>query len=146
MSRWEGNAAGRLHEAALELFSQRGYEQTTVADIAERAGLTRRTFFRHFADKREVLFWGEDLLHDLLVLAVAGAAESSSAVDALAAGLRPAMAAFYQNRPRENARRRHAVLAANDALQERESLKLSRLTEASLPHCAGAEYLNRVRP
>ena len=58
MSRWEPNARGRLEQAALELFIERGFEQTTVAEIAQRAGLTERTFFRYFADKREVLFAG----------------------------------------------------------------------------------------
>ena len=58
MTRWEPNARGRLERAALELYGERGFEQTTVAEIAERAGLTERTFFRHFADKREVLFCG----------------------------------------------------------------------------------------
>ena len=58
MGRWQPDAAGRLQQAALELYAERGYEQTTVAEISERAGLTERTFFRHFADKREVLFRG----------------------------------------------------------------------------------------
>ena len=58
MGRWEPNARGRLEQAALELYVERGFEQTTVAEIAQRAGLTERTFFRHFADKREVLFQG----------------------------------------------------------------------------------------
>ncbi|MEV1202780.1 helix-turn-helix domain-containing protein, partial [Microbispora rosea] len=62
MGRWEPNARGRLAKAALELYVERGYEQTTVAEIAKRAGLTERTFFRHFADKREVLFSGSDAL------------------------------------------------------------------------------------
>ncbi|MCW2497931.1 MAG: regulatory protein TetR, partial [Jatrophihabitans sp.] len=58
MGRWEPGAAGRLGAAAMELYVERGFEQTTVADIAERAGVTARTFFRHYADKREVLFSG----------------------------------------------------------------------------------------
>ena len=58
MARWEPDSRGRLEQAALELYGERGFEQTTVAEIAERAGLTERTFFRHFADKREVLFGG----------------------------------------------------------------------------------------
>ncbi len=67
MSRWEPNARGRLEEAALELYTERGFDETTVAEIAERAGLTERTFFRHFADKREVLFGGQDALLELFV-------------------------------------------------------------------------------
>ena len=64
MSRWEPDARGRLERAALELYGERGFEQTTVAEIAARAGLTERTFFRHFADKREVLFGGAGQLQD----------------------------------------------------------------------------------
>ena len=67
MGRWEPDARGRLEQAALELYGERGFEQTTVAEIAARAGLTERTFFRHFADKREVLFWGAGALQELLV-------------------------------------------------------------------------------
>ena len=62
MGRWEPDARGRLVKAAMELYGERGFEQTTVAEIAERAGLTERTFFRHFADKREVLFAGAGAL------------------------------------------------------------------------------------
>ena len=67
MGRWEPNARGRLAQAALELYGERGFEQTTVAEIAKRAGLTERTFFRYFADKREVLFWGSASLQELLI-------------------------------------------------------------------------------
>ena len=90
MGRWEPNARGRLEQAAMELFIERGFEQTTVAEIAERAGLTERTFFRHFADKREVLFWGQGALQDLLVSAVAGAPDSAAPIDAVAAALEAA--------------------------------------------------------
>ncbi|ORV24648.1 hypothetical protein AWB98_20620 [Mycolicibacterium conceptionense] len=113
--------------AALELYHGQGYEQTTVAQIAQRAGLTTRTSFRHYADKREVLFGGEGALHELLVLAIAGVAESTSPIEAFAAGLKPAMRVYFQERPRETACQRHQIIAANAALQERESLKLSRL-------------------
>ena len=58
MARWEPDARGRLEKAALDVFRERGYAHTTVGDIAERAGLTERTFFRYFTDKREVLFSG----------------------------------------------------------------------------------------
>jgi len=67
MVRWEPGGQGRLAQAAMELYGERGFDQTTVAEIAERAGLTERTFFRHFSDKREVLFFGAQALQDLLV-------------------------------------------------------------------------------
>ncbi len=67
MVRWEPGSQGRLAQAALELYGERGYDQTTVAEIAERAGLTERTFFRYFSDKREVLFSGAKALQELLV-------------------------------------------------------------------------------
>ena len=135
MSRWEPNARGRLEEAALELYSERGFDQTTVAEIAERAGLTERTFFRHFADKREVLFGGEGMLDELVTGAVAGAAESVGPIDAVAEGL-AAIGEFFRG-CREHARRRQAVIAANPELQERELIKLSRLAAAT------AEVLRR---
>src|SRR5579872_7436520 len=87
MSRWEPNARGRLEQAALELYVERGFDQTTVAQIAQRAGLTERTFFRHFTDKREVLFWGAGALQELLVSTVAGAPASAAPIDAVGAAL-----------------------------------------------------------
>lgn len=128
MSRWEPNARGRLAEAALELYSERGYEQTTVAEIARRAGLTERTFFRHYTDKREVLFGGSGALQELFVRAVAEAPESAAPIDAIAAGLEAVSAVFVGRR--EQARRRQAVIAANAELQERELIKLASLAAA----------------
>ena len=78
MVRWEPDSRGRLAQAAMELYGERGFDQTTVADIAERAGLTERTFFRHFTDKREVLFSGAQALQDLLVTTVVGAPVSTT--------------------------------------------------------------------
>src|ERR1700722_17641079 len=97
MSRWEPDAQGRLAQAALELYVERGYEQTTVAEIASRAGLTERTFFRYFADKREVLFGGSSALQELLVSTVTGAPKSLPPIDAVAVGLE-AMASLLQDR------------------------------------------------
>src|ERR1700737_1833792 len=90
MGRWEPNARGRLEQAAPQLLIERGVEQTTVAEIARRAGLTERTFFRHFADKREVLFWGAPALQELVVCTVASAPASASPIDAVAAALEAA--------------------------------------------------------
>src|ERR1035441_3561544 len=90
MGRWEPNARGRLERAALELYIERGFDQTTVAEIAARAGLTERTFFRHFADKREVLFAGAVELQEFLVKTLASAPDSAAPIDAVAAAFEAA--------------------------------------------------------
>jgi AcrR family transcriptional regulator len=128
MTRWEPNARGRLERAALELYGERGFEQTTVAEIAKRAGLTERTFFRHFADKREVLFWGAGALQELLVSTVASAPDSAAPIDAVAAAIEAAGVVLQERR--EYARQRQAVIAANVELQERELIKLASLAAA----------------
>jgi AcrR family transcriptional regulator len=128
MARWEPDSRGRLAQAAMALYGERGFEQTTVAEIAKRAGLTERTFFRHFADKREVLFAGAEDLQELLVGTVGDAPDSATPLDALAAGLLAA-AALLQER-REFSRRRQAIIAANPELQERELIKLATLASA----------------
>jgi AcrR family transcriptional regulator len=121
---------GRLpsQQAALALYSERGYAQTTVAEIAERAGLSERTFFRHFADKREVLFAGAGALQQLLVDTVAAAPEGSAPIDAVAAALDAAAEMFAERR--EGASRRQAIIAANAELHERELIKLASLAAA----------------
>ena len=128
MSRWEPNARGRLERAALELYGERGFEQTTVAEIAERAGLTERTFFRHFADKREVLFWGAGALQELLMGTLVSTPDSAAPIDAVAAAIEAAGALLQERR--EYARQRQAVIAANVELQERELIKLASLASA----------------
>ncbi len=128
MGRWEPDARGRLEQAALELFGERGFEQTTVAEIAGRAGLTERTFFRYFADKREVLFWGADALQELLVGTVASAPDSVAPIDAVAAALEAAGAVLQERR--DFARQRQAVIDANAELRERELIKLASLASA----------------
>ena len=125
MGRWEPNARGRLEQAALELFTERGFEQATVTDIARRAGLTQRTFFRHFADKREVLFWGQGALQELLVGAVASAPDSAAPIDAVAAAL-AAAGALLQER-HGPARQRQAIINAHPELRERELIKFTKL-------------------
>ncbi|GAA0424018.1 TetR family transcriptional regulator [Leifsonia naganoensis] len=128
MGRWEPDAQGRMRLAALELYLDPGFEQTTVADIAERAGVTERTFFRYFTDKREVLFDATGQMeHD--VLAVLAATDPSlPALDAAGEALADGTAMLEERR--EYARRRAAAIAANASLQERELLKLAQLGEA----------------
>jgi AcrR family transcriptional regulator len=128
MTRWEPNARGRLEQAALELYRERGFDQTTVAEIAERAGLTERTFFRYFADKREVLFWGQDMLREIYVSTIADAPDSATPIDAVAAALLAAAPVFRDRH--DLARQRQAVIAANPGLQERELLKRASLASA----------------
>jgi len=124
MSRWEPNAPGRLQQAAFELYTERGYDQTTVAEIAARAGLTERTFFRHFADKREVLFAGGDRFRAALVDPVDAAPPSATPLEAVLAGVEGAGCVFPAL---DLVRRRQALLLANPELQERELIKLASL-------------------
>ncbi|MFJ2826573.1 helix-turn-helix domain-containing protein [Streptomyces sp. NPDC087263] len=128
MGRWEPNARGRLAQAALELYSERGYEQTTVTEIARRAGLTERTFFRHYADKREVLFEGSTSLEELLVGALNGTPASAAPIDAVAAALDAAAAVFEEHRA--HSQKRQKIIAANTELRERELIKLASLSAA----------------
>ncbi len=128
MARWQPDASGRLQQAALTLYGERGFDSTTVAEIAERAGLTKRTFFRYFADKREVLFYGAEALEELLVTEVGAAPESAGPLDAVAAALDAAASAFEERR--EFAARRQRIIAANPELQERELIKLAKLAGA----------------
>src|SRR3954454_21225053 len=125
MSRWEADGHGRLERAALALYGERGFDNTTVAEIAQRAGVTERTFFRHFADKREVLFPPEGAQHlqELLVGAVATAPVSMALIDVVAAGLEAAAAPLQARR--DWARQRAAIIAANPELRERELIKLT---------------------
>jgi AcrR family transcriptional regulator len=128
MGRWEPDARGRLEQAALALYGERGFEQTTVAEIAKRAGLTERTFFRYFADKREVLFWGAGTLREFLVSSVASAPDSAAPIDAVIAALEAAGPVFQERR--ESALQRQAVIRANAELRERELIKLASLASA----------------
>ncbi len=129
MGRWAPDALGRLQRAALELYGERGFESTTVAEIAERAGLTERTFFRHFADKREVLFWGSASLQAFLTDNVDNSCDSLSPIDVIVDALCAAADVIFEER-RELAERRQAVIAANPELQEREQVKLASLVSA----------------
>lgn len=128
MARWEPNARERLQQAALELYGERGFEQTTVAEIARRAGLTERTFFRYFADKPEVLFYGAEALQEGIVARVASAPDSAAPLEAVASALE-ATAGIFQG-VRDYSVKRQAVIEANPGLRERELIKLARLASA----------------
>ena len=128
MGRWEPDGRSRLEQAAMALYIDRGYEETTVAQIAERAGLTERTFFRHFGDKREVLFSGAAALEVLLVTAVTDAPASATPLEAVAIALE-AVGPMFEER-REFAPKRQAIILSSVELRERELIKLASLSVA----------------
>ena len=127
MARWQPDARGRLEAAAFELFRERGFEQTTVPAIAERAGVDKRTFYRLFGDKREALFSGSGHLEDVLVKAVI---ETDAApFEAVVAAFRQVAHEFFADRL-ELVRVRHSIIASSPELQERELRKMGSLTAA----------------
>jgi AcrR family transcriptional regulator len=126
MVRWEPGARERLQKAALELFATRGYEQTTATEIAQSVGLTERTFFRHFSDKREVLFYGQHLLVQAFLDGVQTAPAGASPIEIVSCALRSAASLFPDER-RAFSRNRQSVIDQNPALQERERHKLASL-------------------
>ncbi|MEV4099356.1 TetR family transcriptional regulator [Nonomuraea sp. NPDC049649] len=128
MSRWKPDARGRLEKAALELYNHQGFDATTVAEIAARAGLTERTFYRHFADKREVLFPGGNPLAGTLADAAAAAPSSLAPLEVISHALTEAAPVFEERA--DLVRQRQAVIAANPELQERELAKLAALVSA----------------
>ncbi len=122
MARWEPNAPERLAQAALDLFAERGYENTSVIDIARRAGLGKTAFFRHFQDKREVLF-GRGTMDELVTEAIAAAPAAATPLEAVAYALDAAGREVFTPARREFTVRRQAVIAAHSELREREALK-----------------------
>ncbi len=133
MARWEPGTQQRLAQAALDLFTAQGFEQTTTAQIAESVGVTERTFFRHFADKREVLFAGQELLGEAFLRGIDSAPADAAPLDVVAAALRSG-AAFFTEERRAWSRARQWVIDANPGLQERERHKMAAL--AGLVHDA----------
>ena len=131
MGRWEPDASGRLQQAAIELYRERGYDETTVAQIAARAGLTERTFFRYFADKREVLFFGAEKLQAFLVERVTGARAGAPPMEVVATAV-DAVARASDETPgfADFARQRQALIQAHAELRERELIKLASLGSA----------------
>lgn len=128
MAKKVDDARVRLQRAALELFQERGYDRTTAAEIAARAGVTERTFFRHFADKREVLFDGEAVLRAALTAAIADAPDRLGPLDTLFRAFRSVVAVLEDNRP--FSKPRHEVISGTPALHERELAKLAGLADA----------------
>jgi AcrR family transcriptional regulator len=128
MSRWKPDAEGRLMSAAITLFDEQGYEETTVAQIAEAAGLTKRTFFRYFSDKREVLFGGSPELERRWLEGMAAAPPDASPLAVVLAGLDPVAEMFVERH--DFARVRSRIIVANPELQERELIKLQNLAGA----------------
>jgi len=128
MARWRPGARERLQAAALERFAEQGFDGTTVAEIAASAGLTERTFFRYFSDKREVLFFGQDTFERMFLEGVDNA-DDGDPMSIVAAALESATA-FFPDERRPWSRARQAVIDADPSLQERELLKLSSLAAA----------------
>jgi AcrR family transcriptional regulator len=126
MVRWEPGARERLQAAALELFYARGFEQVTAAEIAQSVGLTERTFFRHFSDKREVLFFGQEQFLQSFIDGVDAAPRDASPFEVIASALHMA-ATFFPDERRAYARLRQSVIEQNPALRERELHKLAGL-------------------
>src|SRR5690348_17998244 len=126
MARWEPGARERLQAAALELFATRGFEQVTAAEIAQSVGLTERTFFRHFSDKREVLFYGQQQFLQAFVGGVDAAPPDASPLEIIASALHAA-ASFFPDERRPYSRMRQSVIDQNPALRERELHKLANL-------------------
>ncbi|HEX4255041.1 MAG TPA: helix-turn-helix domain-containing protein [Streptosporangiaceae bacterium] len=131
MARWEPNTKERLVQAALDLFAEQGYDATTVNEIAERAGVTKMTFFRHFPDKREVLFAaGQEVHSQILADAIAAAPDPATPLQAVAAAL-DALAATFTDDRREFAARLRVVVAGQRELRERAASKHNGLVEAT---------------
>ena len=129
MARWEPDARGRLIQAAIDLFGEQGYDQTTVAQIAERAGLTKTTFFRHFPDKREVLFIGQAALMEHARAGVAATPADADALTAVAAAIE-AMAKAHTEQQRAYGQQLGEVVAASHELRERAAFKRASIATA----------------
>jgi len=130
VARWEPGAAERLHRAALELFVEQGFAETTVPQITARAGLTTRTFFRHFADKREVLFAGETHVPEGVARVFAEASPGASPLDVVVEGLVTVVAPRFDGL-HGYLRTRRGVVESDEGLRERELRKLTVLRDAA---------------
>lgn len=129
VSRWEPGAAERLQAAAIELFVEQGFADTTVPQITARSGLTTRTFFRHFPDKREVLFAGEDELPEVVARVFAEADPALTPMEVIITGLSGVVASRLDGQ-HAYFRIRRAIISSDGGLQERELHKLARIVHA----------------
>jgi len=129
MGRWEPDARGRLLRAAIELFTEHGYDATTAARIAAHAGLTKTTLFRHFADKREILFQGQDALVAAVVAGVVAAPADAAPAELVRAGV-ASLCAAHADDLHDVGRLLDPLLAATPELRERATFKRSAITEA----------------
>ncbi len=127
MSRWQPDAPQRLQQAAIELFLEKGYEGTTVEEIAQRAQLTPRTFFRYFADKREVLFFGTEKFEQAVVIGV-HREKSVDPLERVVIAFETVSTEYFDSRA-EAVRRRRVIIQSSPELQEREGQKMGRITE-----------------
>jgi AcrR family transcriptional regulator len=130
MARWQPGARERLQAVTLELFAEQGFEGTTVAEIASRAGLTERTFFRYFTDKREVLFTGQDTFEGMFVDQIAAAPPDTQPFAVVNRALQAVATDFFPPERQPFSRQRQTIIDANPGLRERELLKLTGLTSA----------------
>jgi AcrR family transcriptional regulator len=130
MARWEPDARGRLEKAAMELFQKRGYVQTTVEEIATHAGLTERTFFRYFTDKREVLFSGSKALEKSIIDRIESAPREARPLDVVVSAFEAAGAELQGLRDLNFVRARYALVTQHAEIQERELIKLASLAAA----------------
>jgi AcrR family transcriptional regulator len=130
VARWQPNPRERLERAAIELFAAQGYDETTVEQIAAGAGLARSTFFRHFGDKREILFGGQDGLPARLADGIENAPTHQTALEAIETAFTGIAEIWFTPERRDLAPRRISVIASNPELTERELLKRRRITHA----------------
>ncbi len=126
MSRWQPDAPLRLQQAAMELFSEKGYEGTTVEEIAQRAQLTQRTFFRYFADKREVLFWGTEVFEEAVIGGL-GERTTEEPLERVVSSFESLALEYFDSRA-EAVKKRQTIIQSNPELQEREGQKMAKIS------------------
>ncbi|OLF16987.1 TetR/AcrR family transcriptional regulator [Actinophytocola xanthii] len=129
MGRWRPDARERLQQAAFELFAEQGFAATTVPEITTRAGLTTRTFFRHFADKREVFFADEVEMPKVVATLMAEAPASATPMALILEGMRPLVETRFEGR-KEVLRQRRELLRSDDGLRERDLRKRAAMADA----------------